>query len=711
MTYDQLVQYYQANVPQDPAAALGTPAGDARFNSWTSQLEQQLGIPGGSYNDPSSGWAAIQPAQLDQFEVQGGGGTPATNQPAEQAIFNVAAPGLAAAVSGDAARQQQVQQLTNQTNAAYGNLGAVLGQAASTFDGQAYFAANPSVAAQFNALPAGTAPGTKSLNGQDVTPSQFAQQSWQTVGQAAGIAPTYTSQLVQGQNANVDTTTAAITAAAQQSAQSQLTALQSSISQMQGNLTGDLATKAAALQTAVTSFNQNLDTLDATQKQALATQIASQQADLEQSIASQKQALSTEVQQLQGDSSAAAQQRTAALNTEIAGLNAAEVPMAQARTQGAEALTTAVNLGLQSTEQQLKANAAQQGFVGGSTMQDASLARAVVDARQQAAQAGANANIANATDTQNIANAGATGAYNIADTLAGQQQNISDQGAQGNAQLGAALAQGQQALGDTGATGLAAITANTAGARSTIGNQAASQAYSDTTTGADQNLALQNNLSTGTYNLSQVLAQQQQQAANTAANAKAGNYANLFPAAVNAAQVATALPANQAASLTALLPYGNAGLTNTQNALNWWAAPASPAAPATAITQPSTAGNQISSLGNSLVGSAFNLGNANQWWQTPTTTTGSGGAPGPSSVNGVTTTLGATVCWISRAAFGADNPRWIKFREWMLTKAPGPLLEVYLKFGPAIAKRIEDRPYRRAQYRRVMDSILNEAFV
>lgn len=629
MTFNDLVQYYKANVPQDPSAPLGTDVGNNRFNSWTAQLEQQLGIPGGQYDDPSSGWNTITPDTLNQFETTGGGGAagqPSLNTtgggvPLEQGLLQTALPGLINQVTGDAGRQQQVTDLTNQANAAYGNLGQTLSQAQAHFDGQAYLSANPDVAANYAQYPAGQTPGTRSINGKDMTADQFAQFHYDNYGKNEGRQPTYTSTVAQQQQGNAATAATAVIGAAGQAAASQLSALQSAITQSTQNLQGNLAAKASALTSAVASLNQNLTTLDASQKANLAAQIQSMQQDLQTSIDAQRTALTSEVQQLQGNSDAAAQARMAALNTELAGLNAAQAPLNAARLQGAEALSTAVNLGLTAAQKDILAKQAAGGFIGGSTMTDAALARATVDARQQAAGAIGSAEVANAADTRDIGVKGATQGYSIADALAGEKQSAANLGATGGAQLSGALAQGTQAIGDTGATALRTIGDSTAGNRAQIGNSAASQTYADTVGGANDLRTLQDTLSTGGYNIATALANNTQQARNTQAGANFSTGQNLFPNSVNAAGALAQLPGQQAATLTSLLPYGNAGLTNTQNALNWWATSNNPPQPTTTITQPSQTGNQVSQLGSGLLGGAFQVGNANNWWSTSPTGT------------------------------------------------------------------------------------------
>ncbi len=583
---------------------------------WQQQLAQQVQEHGlEEALKMNADWAAQNPndpnAQtLTRWVEKGRQAASQTGLPFEQGAFNTAAPGLANQIAGDAARQQQVDELTKQTNAAYGNLGATLGQSIAHFDGQQYFAQNPDVAADYQAK--------GGQQGTGMTPDQFAEKHYKEYGQTEGRQATYTSAANQMQQGNAATAANSVIAAAKDAATSQLTALQGSIASMQQNLQGNLAAKATALQTAVSSLNQNLDTLDATQKQNLATQIATMQKDLEESIGAQKSALATEVSQLQGNSSAAAQARKAALDQEIAQLNAAQEPLNQARLQGAEALVTAVNLGLESTKDQIAADAAREGFVGPSSFTDATLARAGIDARQQGAQAVTGAKTANAADTRQIGILGATKGYSIADVLAGEQQQAENLGATGGAQLAAALAQGKQGLGDTGATGLRTIGDTTAGAKAGVGNTAATTTYADTVGGANDARTLNDTLSKGGYDLAATLAQQTQQAKNNQATANFSTGQNLYPSTVSASQALTQLPGAQAQTLTSLLPYGNAGTNNALSTLNWWGTPGTPPNPTVTLQQPSQTGNQTSQLGTGLLGSAFNIGAANNWWKTPT---------------------------------------------------------------------------------------------
>lgn len=527
-------------------------------------------------------------------------------QPLEQALLEQVAPGLLDQIVGDEARQDQVADLTNQTNQGYQNLGALLGQSQTTFDGQAYFRAYPDVAQFYQSLPDGATPGTKAINGRDMTPSQFAQNHYQEFGREEGRNPSYSSDLLRSQNVNADQTTAAIVAAAQTAASAQLGALSAAIGQMQQNLQGSLAAQADALRQAVESYNANLTTLDVSQRQNLAAQIQAMQANLEQSVAEQGAALEAEIASLQGNASQAAATRRAALEVQLTELRAAQAPMAEARVRGAEALATAVNLGLQSTQDQLRAQAARDGFIGGSTMQDTALARAAIDARQQAAMALGQANIANAGDLRDIETSGAQGRFSIADMLAGDTQRIGDQGAVGRRQLATSAALGRQQIGDYDASQTRGIGDATAQGRANIGNFATGSTLQNTNAGIAANLGLQNTQAQGGYNIATALAQQQQAAANQNAAMRSGYFDQSYPSALNSAQIQAGLPAAQAQSLASLIPYGNAGTTNALGILNWWANPNTTAPTQTAtVQQPSNSGNQLGQLGAGLVGAGF----------------------------------------------------------------------------------------------------------
>lgn len=397
--------------------------------------------------------------------------------------------------------------------------------------------------------------------------------------------------------------------------------------------------------------SQNADATTATLIAAAKQANASQAGALTDSIDAQKQALAAQIAALQGDASQAATDKKAALQDQIAALTAAAAPLAAARLGAAEGQVTGINQGLESTKDQIAADAAKAGYIGGSTMQDASLARATIDARQKAAQAIGDAKVANAGDTANIGYLGANTGYSIADALASQKQTIGDQGATGDAALSAALAQGN-------------------------------------------------------YSLAAALAQQIQGAQGQGAAAKATYFDQMFPNSVTAAQGLAQIPGAEANTLTSITPLRTTNTKNVLDILNWWATPTTtPTTSTTTIQQPSTAGNSISQLGNGLLGSAFTIGNANNWWQQPAYTAGTGGLSATSPA------YGSLICWVAQEIYGPRSVSWRRFRDWMLTKAPADLQALYLRAGAKLAVwlRANGTPETRASIRRFMDRQLQVA--
>ena len=62
------------------------------------------------------------------------------------------------------------------------------------------------------------------------------------------------------------------------------------------------------------------------------------------------------------------------------------------------------------------------------------------------------------------------------------------------------------------------------------------------------------------------------------------------------------------------------------------------------------------------------------------------------------------MCWAAREVYGADNPKWLVFREWMLTRAPKWLLRLYLKYGERLARWLRGKDRVKAVLRRWMDT-------
>lgn len=535
--------------------------------------------------------------------------------PLEQGLLQTVAPRLIDDVNADAGRRTVADTLANNAIQGAGAATAIFQRSqGGSFDGRTYFAQNPDVAAAFESQRAAN---------PAIDANQFAEQHYLQYGQREGRQPAYiqNAQLAQDFN-NANTTVASNIASANQAAQTTLTALNQATTALQQNLSGDLAARAAALQQQIATLGQNLDQLDATQRKALADQITAMQADLEQAIGTQRQALNDQITALGTAATTEAAARRQALSAELAGLNAAQAPLSEARTQAAELQATAVNVGLERTRDQLTADAARAGYVGGSTAQDASLARATVDARQRSAEAIGAARTANATDTRDIGVRGASGERTIADALAAAQRDITGQGATGNAALTGALAQGRQTIGNFGSAGTAGITNNTATSRAGIGAMGANQTFQDQVFGADQQRSLADALARGTLGVTTNQAGQVQQAQNQGAAARATYYDADYNRSLNAALGLAAVPANLVSTLTGLDNYAGSGLNRTQNALSWWSTnPGAAPTPGYTPVTPSNTGNDISGLGNGIFRVGTSIGASNNWWQRPTATT------------------------------------------------------------------------------------------
>lgn len=61
-------------------------------------------------------------------------------------------------------------------------------------------------------------------------------------------------------------------------------------------------------------------------------------------------------------------------------------------------------------------------------------------------------------------------------------------------------------------------------------------------------------------------------------------------------------------------------------------------------------------------------------------------------------------CWVARAAWGEASPRWIKFRDSMLTHAPEWFIAAYDRHGEALARHI-NTPARRAFARLILATL------
>jgi hypothetical protein len=61
-------------------------------------------------------------------------------------------------------------------------------------------------------------------------------------------------------------------------------------------------------------------------------------------------------------------------------------------------------------------------------------------------------------------------------------------------------------------------------------------------------------------------------------------------------------------------------------------------------------------------------------------------------------------CWVAREVYGESNPKWRRFRTWLLTRSPKWFAKLYNKFGPSFALWIADKPRVKGVIRRWMDA-------
>jgi hypothetical protein len=68
--------------------------------------------------------------------------------------------------------------------------------------------------------------------------------------------------------------------------------------------------------------------------------------------------------------------------------------------------------------------------------------------------------------------------------------------------------------------------------------------------------------------------------------------------------------------------------------------------------------------------------------------------------------LAPFICWVAREVYGEDDPQWLRFREWMLSKAPESLRRFYIENGERIAAYISDKPDLKSEIRGMMDELV-----
>jgi hypothetical protein len=117
----------------------------------------------------------------------------------------------------------------------------------------------------------------------------------------------------------------------------------------------------------------------------------------------------------------------------------------------------------------------------------------------------------------------------------------------------------------------------------------------------------------------------------------------------------------------------------------------------------STSGSQSTGVGYDM-GIGFGQNSSNSTMKSKGSSSGGllGGLGSLASGIGAVGAAGV-FCWVAREVYGEDNPRWLEFREWMLSRAPTWFFDLYAKHGEAFAEWLKDKPVIKALIRKWMD--------
>jgi hypothetical protein len=66
----------------------------------------------------------------------------------------------------------------------------------------------------------------------------------------------------------------------------------------------------------------------------------------------------------------------------------------------------------------------------------------------------------------------------------------------------------------------------------------------------------------------------------------------------------------------------------------------------------------------------------------------------------------AAPCWVARAVYGEENPRWLVFRDWLMVGAPRWFRRLYVSHGERFARWIGPHPGIKSVIRRWMDFVI-----
>jgi len=69
---------------------------------------------------------------------------------------------------------------------------------------------------------------------------------------------------------------------------------------------------------------------------------------------------------------------------------------------------------------------------------------------------------------------------------------------------------------------------------------------------------------------------------------------------------------------------------------------------------------------------------------------------------------GAFFCWVAREVYGENNPKWLLFREWLLTKSPVWFKRLYIAYGETFARIIRNKKFVKNMIKKWMDSKIKQ---
>jgi hypothetical protein len=88
----------------------------------------------------------------------------------------------------------------------------------------------------------------------------------------------------------------------------------------------------------------------------------------------------------------------------------------------------------------------------------------------------------------------------------------------------------------------------------------------------------------------------------------------------------------------------------------------------------------------------------------------SGGSSSPPRSLTDNTTSGGDLtdvpCWVARTVYGEKNPRWLMFRDWLVTEAPLWFRRLYIRHGQSFALFIAPHESVKSVIRRWMDWVI-----